>query len=200
MFCLQHSGPLLQPLHMFLVVSCVPALVSLKSSFLPVSCATSPDVTVPCLLLSSSIVKAFSLPSTPIHGTNVVCASLSGNVCIVFTKCIHIKWNLAKYVASAGETHFRCVLCWLCLCVYSTAGPGGHVHDGAALVLVVCLLLLIYSLLIYMWMDTVPLHTHPISYPPTHSLFNRSCFMSFWFVFSFILFCFLCLCSVTYWV
>lgn len=31
-------------------------------------------------------------------------------------------------------------------------GPGGHVHPGAAVVLVVCLLLLIYSLLIYMWM------------------------------------------------
>lgn len=73
MFYLQHSGPLLQPLHYVSCgVSCVPALVSLKSSFLPVSCATSPDVTVPCLLLASSIVKAFTLPPTPIHGTNVV--------------------------------------------------------------------------------------------------------------------------------
>lgn len=188
MFCLQHSGPLLQPCITFLVVS-------LKSSFLPVSRATS----------ASSTVKAFSFPSTPIHGASGVCADLSGNVCIVFTKCI---WNLAKYVASAGETHFHCVLCWLCLCVCSKAGPGGHVHPGAAVVLVYMIFFVAVNLflrdlhvdVIHPVMGTLPLHTHPFSYPPSHSLFNRSLLACLFYLFVH-LFCFVlfvCLCSVTY--
>jgi hypothetical protein len=92
------------------------------------------------------------------------------------------------------------ILCWLCLCVCSKAGPVGHVHPGDVTVLVVGFVVVVVNLflddlsvdVVYPVMDTLPLHTNsspilpstPFSIGPQFHVFLIR-------LFSFVLFCFL---------
>lgn len=74
------------------------------------------------------------------------------------------------------------ILCWLCLCVCSKAGPVGHVHPGDVTVLVVGFVVVVVNLFLddLICGCSISSHGYPapphklFSYPPFHSLFNRS--------------------------